>query len=52
MELRWVLAMIITQYDISFAPEYNPGAFEKGAVDGFTLICAPLEVRLSKREIK
>ncbi|KAL4865830.1 hypothetical protein BDV12DRAFT_210914 [Aspergillus spectabilis] len=51
MELRWVLTMMITQYDISFAPKYDPGSFEKGAMDGFTLICAPLEVLVSRRDI-
>ncbi|KAL4883972.1 cytochrome p450 monooxygenase [Aspergillus karnatakaensis] len=51
MELRWVLTMMVTQYDISFAPGYDSSGFEKGAMDGFTMICAPLEVRLSKRMI-
>ncbi|KAL5339787.1 cytochrome p450 monooxygenase [Aspergillus crustosus] len=51
MEIRWVLTMLITQYDISFAPGYDIGRFEAGAVDGFTLNCAPLEVRIERRDV-
>ncbi|KAL4965811.1 cytochrome P450 [Aspergillus stella-maris] len=50
MELRWVLTMIITQYDLEFAPEHDNKTFLDGTVDGFTAVCAPLYVRLSRRE--
>ncbi|KAL4793042.1 benzoate 4-monooxygenase cytochrome P450 [Aspergillus venezuelensis] len=50
MELRWVLTMVVTQYDLEFAPEHDNKTFLDGTVDGFTAVCAPLYVRLAKRE--
>ncbi|KAL4934942.1 hypothetical protein BDV06DRAFT_217788 [Aspergillus oleicola] len=50
MELRWVLTMVFTQYDIEFAPEHDSKAYLDGTMDGFTAVCAPLYVRLSRRE--
>ncbi|KAL4951186.1 cytochrome P450 [Aspergillus filifer] len=50
MELRWVLTMVVTQYDLGFAPEHDTKTFLDGTVDGVTAVCAPLYVRLSRRE--
>ncbi|KAL2803165.1 cytochrome P450 monooxygenase [Aspergillus granulosus] len=51
MEVRWVLTMIITQYDMKFAPEYDVQEFCEGEIDGFTSISGPLFVQLSRRGI-
>ncbi|KAF3386264.1 hypothetical protein F1880_001608 [Penicillium rolfsii] len=51
MELRCVMAEIVTKYDISFAPSQKASAFLDGKQDTFTLVTAPLELVFKKRGI-
>jgi hypothetical protein len=52
MELRCVMAEILTKYDISFAPRQNASAFLEGKQDTFTLVTAPLELVFKARGAK
>lgn len=52
MELRCVMAEILTRYDVSFAPSQKASAFLEGKKDTFTLVTAPLELVFAKREGK
>ncbi|KAF5863921.1 hypothetical protein ETB97_009028 [Aspergillus alliaceus] len=50
MELRRVVAEILTRYDVSFAPNQTASAFTDGKVDTFTLVTAPLKLLFQRRE--
>lgn len=52
MELRRVVAEILTRYDVSFAPDQMESAFWDGKRDTFTLVTAPLQLIFKKREGK
>ncbi|KAL4933800.1 cytochrome P450 [Aspergillus undulatus] len=49
MELRWVLTMMVMQYEMEFAPGHEDQVYLDGIIDGFTMVCPPLQVRLSKK---
>ncbi|CEN60762.1 hypothetical protein ASPCAL03195 [Aspergillus calidoustus] len=51
MELRWVLTTVVNQFDMEFLPGFDEQAFVDGSEDTFTLVCAPLPVRFSKRKV-
>lgn len=48
-ELRYVLAMLIHRFDMTFDDGYNPARWEKGLEDSFVLTKGELPVRLSVR---
>ncbi|PLB48736.1 cytochrome P450 monooxygenase [Aspergillus steynii IBT 23096] len=51
MELRRVIAAIVTHYDVSFAPGQTEPAYLDATLDAFTAAPAPLQVVFSKRQV-
>lgn len=49
MELRCVMAEILTRYDAAFAPSQKASAFLEGKQDTFTLVTAPLDLVFKRR---
>ncbi|KAJ5579664.1 cytochrome P450 oxidoreductase [Penicillium hispanicum] len=49
MEIRRVIAEILTRYNISFPPDHSDEAFLDGKVDAFTLVPAPLKLIFRQR---
>lgn len=49
IEIRRVMAEILTRYTISFAPDHSDEVFFDGTVDAFTLVPAPLKLIFHQR---
>jgi len=52
MELRNVIARIVTEFDVKFSPGEDGTALLKDTTDTFTLALAPLMLVFTKREGK
>jgi hypothetical protein len=52
MELRNVIARIVTEFNVKFAPGEDGTALLKDTTDTFTLALAPLMLVFTKREGK
>lgn len=50
IELRWVITMMVANYDMKLAPGFDMRNFYNGCQDAFTLTCGPLEIQLDKRQ--
>lgn len=50
MELRYVVAQIVRQYDVGLAPGQTAKAFLDGKKDTFTLALGPLELVFTPRK--
>lgn len=50
MELRNVIARIVTEFDLKFAPGENGSALMNKSKDTFTMELAPLELIFMKRK--
>ncbi|OGM40935.1 putative cytochrome P450 oxidoreductase [Aspergillus bombycis] len=49
MEIRRVLAEILTRYNITFAPDHSDDAFLDDTVDAFTVVPGPLKLIFQRR---
>jgi tryprostatin B 6-hydroxylase len=52
MEIRNVIARIVTEFDVKFAPGEDGTALLKETMDTFTLALAPLMLVFTKRDLK
>ncbi|KIX92393.1 uncharacterized protein Z520_11868 [Fonsecaea multimorphosa CBS 102226] len=50
MELRYVTAYIVHQYDFTLAQGEDPAKFTRDMTDGFTLACPPLSLVFTERK--
>jgi cytochrome P450 len=51
MELRSVIARIVTEFDVSFAPGEDGTALLEESLDTFTIALAPLMLVFKKSEV-
>jgi len=51
MELRNVIARIVTEFDVRFAPREDGTALLEKSTDTFTIALAPLMLIFTKREV-
>ena len=51
MEIRNVIARIVTEFDIKFAPGEDGTALLEKSADTFTIALAPLMMVFTKREV-
>jgi cytochrome P450 len=51
MELRNVVARIVTEFDVKFAPGEDGAALLEDSTDTFTIALAPLMLVFTKREV-
>jgi tryprostatin B 6-hydroxylase len=51
MELRNVIARIVTEFDVKFAPGEDGTALLEKSTDTFTIALAPLMLVFNKREV-
>jgi tryprostatin B 6-hydroxylase len=52
MELRNVIARIVTEFDVKFAPDEDGTALLEKSTDTFTIALAPLMLVFTKREVR
>ena len=50
MEARNVIARIVREFDVQFAPDQDPKAFEDGLMDTFTMTLPPLNLVFTPRK--
>jgi hypothetical protein len=51
MELRSVIARVVTEFDVSFAPGEDGTALLEDSLDTFTIALAPLMLVFTKRKV-
>lgn len=51
MEIRLVIARIVTEFDVAFAPGEDGTALLEKSRETFTLLLAPLQLVFTKREV-